>query len=185
MAKATRVILLTKLGRYKSSTAWDSEPLHTELAALGTDYATLRSAHTALHTELYDRSRLDLNVSEADRRLSVSELISRQNADRSVIDLALLERLYDSDQLLLRQLERRLPPRLTGIWTGAWNGAWANDFTTDANVNLQVAGGNILDTTEAMEGYFDLILGSTADGARVIQWPVGTDANQQWQLVAL
>ena len=55
-----------------------------------------------------------------------------------------------------------LPPRLTGIWTGTWTGAWADDFTTDANINLQVAGGNILDLTEAMQGYFNLILGQLA-----------------------
>lgn len=95
VARAARVLLLTKLGRYETSTGWASEPLHTQLAALGTDYVTLRSRHTTLHTGLYDRSRLDLNVPAADRQLSLSdsELIARQNADRSVIDTALLERL--------------------------------------------------------------------------------------------
>ncbi|NGO41213.1 glycosyl hydrolase family 95 catalytic domain-containing protein [Streptomyces ureilyticus] len=184
VAKATRVILLTKLDRYDSSTAWNSEPLHARLATLGTDYTRLRSAHTALHTELYDRSRLDLNVSAADRKLSVSELITRQNANRSVIDLALLERLYDSGRYFFISSSGVLPPRLTGIWTGSWSGAWADDFTTDANVNLQVAGGNILDTTEAMEGYFDLILGQLDDwrtnaknlyGARGLLAPSRTD----------
>jgi hypothetical protein len=184
VARATRVILLTKLDRYESATAWDSEPLHAELAALGTDYTALRSRHTALHTELYDRSRLDLDVPAADRRLPVSELIARQNADRSVIDLALLERLYDSGRYFFISSSGILPPRLTGIWTGAWNGAWADDFTTDANVNLQVAGGNILDTTDVMEGYFDLILGQLDDwrtnarnlyGARGFLAPSRTD----------
>ncbi|MEU4449310.1 RICIN domain-containing protein [Actinosynnema sp. NPDC050801] len=156
---ATRLLLLTKLDRYESSTAWDSRPLHAQLAALAADYPALRSRHTAIHTEVYDRSRLDLNVSDADRRLSTGELIARQNADRNVIDIALLERLYDSGRYLFISSSGILPPRLTGIWTGTWSGAWADDFTTDANVNLQVAGGNILDTTEAMQGYFALVLG--------------------------
>ncbi|MFC8430917.1 glycoside hydrolase N-terminal domain-containing protein [Streptomyces sp. NPDC057253] len=160
---ATRVILLTRLDRYESATAWNSEPLHAQLATIGTDYATLLSAHTAIHTELYDRSRLDLRVSDADRKLSVSELIARQNAHRNTIDLALLERLYDSGRYLFISSSGVLPPRLTGIWTGSWNGAWADDFTTDANINLQVAGANILDTTEVMQGYFDLILGQLSD----------------------
>ncbi|MFJ6393294.1 glycosyl hydrolase family 95 catalytic domain-containing protein [Streptomyces sp. NPDC091972] len=184
VAGAAGVLLLTKLDRYESSTAWDSEPLHAQLAATGTDYAALRSAHTALHTELYDRSRLDLDVPDADRRLSVSELIARQNADRDVIDLALLERLYDSGRYLFLSSSGVLPPRLTGIWTGSWNGAWADDFTTDANINLQVAGANILDTTEVMQGYFDLVLGQLADwrtnaahlyGARGFLAPSRTD----------
>lgn len=184
VAKATKVLLLTKLGRYESSTAWDSQPLHAQLATIGTDYTTLRSAHTAIHTELYDRSRLDLNVSDADRRLSVSELIARQNANRSVIDLALLERLYDSGRYLFISSSGVLPPRLTGIWTASWTGAWADDFTTDANINLQVAGANILDTTDLMQGYADLVLGQLADwrtnatnlyGARGFLAPSRTD----------
>lgn len=158
---AAKLLLLTKLDRYESP-AWDARPLHAVLASLTTDYAALRTRHTAIHTETYDRSRLDLNVSAADRTLSTSELITRQNNNKSVIDLALLERLYDSGRYLFISSSGILPPRLTGIWTGTWSGAWADDFTTDANVNLQVAGGNILDTTEAMQGYFNLVLGQLA-----------------------
>lgn len=159
VAKATRLLLLTKLDRYETPNAWDSQPLHAALAAVDTDYTALRSRHIAVHTAWYDRSRLDLNVSAADRGLSVSELITRQNNNKSVIDIALLERLYDSGRYLFISSSGILPPRLTGIWTGTWTGAWADDFTTDANINLQVAGGNILDTPEAMQGYFNLVLG--------------------------
>ncbi len=162
VAKATRLLLLTKLDRYETPSGWDSQPLHAALAAVGTDYTALRSRHTAIHTAWYDRSRLDLDVSAADRSLSVSELITRQNNNKSVIDIALLERLYDSGRYLFISSSGILPPRLTGIWTGTWTGAWADDFTTDANINLQVAGGNILDTPEAMQGYFTLILGQLA-----------------------
>ncbi|MBA2950126.1 glycosyl hydrolase family 95 catalytic domain-containing protein [Streptomyces himalayensis] len=156
---AARLTLLTRLDRYETPTAWDARPLHAGLAALEADYEVLLARHTKIHSQLYDRSRLDLNVPEADRRLSTTELITRQNADRGVIDPALLERLYDCGRYLFLSSSGILPPRLTGIWTGAWTAAWAGDFTTDANVNLQVAGGNILDLTELMEGYFDLILG--------------------------
>ncbi|MFF5010214.1 glycoside hydrolase N-terminal domain-containing protein [Streptomyces phaeochromogenes] len=155
---ATRLTLLTRLDRYESAIDWDSRPLHTRLAALEADYDVLRARHTAIHSELYDRSRLELDVPEADRRLPTSKLIARQNADRSAIDLALLERLYDSGRYLFLSSSGVLPPRLTGVWTGSWSGRWAADFTTDANINLQVAGGNILDLTEAMEGYFALVL---------------------------
>ncbi|MCL8017232.1 glycoside hydrolase N-terminal domain-containing protein [Streptomyces sp. AS02] len=156
---ASRVLLLTKLDRYESATAWDSEPLRAELAALTPDYMALLARHTALHTELYDRSRLDLRIPEQDRALPVGQLIARQNADRSTLDLALLERLYDSGRYLLISSSGILPPRLTGLWTGSWSEAWAGDFTTDANVNLQVAGTTILDLAELLRGYTDLVLG--------------------------
>jgi hypothetical protein len=184
VSRATRLLLLTKLDRYETPNAWDSQPLHAALAAVDTDYTALRARHTAIHTAWYDRSRLDLNVPAADRRLSVSQLIARQNNNKSVIDIALLERLYDSGRYLFISSSGILPPRLTGIWTGTWTGAWADDFTTDANINLQVAGGNILDTPEAMQGYFALVLGQLAQwrtnarnlyGARGFLAPSRTD----------
>ena len=191
VAGATKLVLLTKLDRYESSTAWDSRPLHTALAALSADYSTLRARHIPAHSAMYDRSSLDLNVSTADRRLSTSELISRQNNNRGAIDLALLERLYDSGRYLFVSSSGVLPPRLTGLWLGAWGAAWSGDFTTDANVNLQVGGGNILDLTDAMQGYFDLILGQLAHwrinarnlyGARGFLAPSRTDGEYGYML---
>ena len=188
---ATRLLLLTKLDRYESPTAWDSKPLHAALAAVSADYGALRTRHVALHSAMYDRSRLDLNVSAADRQLSTTELIARQNANRNTIDPALLERLYDSGRYLFISSSGVLPPRLTGIWAGTWNGAWADDFTTDANINLQVAGGNILDLTDAMQGYFNLILGQLAHwrtnarnlyGARGFLAPSRTDGEYGYML---
>ncbi|MCX5264834.1 RICIN domain-containing protein [Streptomyces sp. NBC_00199] len=162
VAKAAKVLLLTKLGRYETSTGWNSQPLQTVLAGLTADYATLLGRHTPRHQAMYDRSSIDLNVSAADRQLSTSALIARQNSNRSAVDIALLERMYDSGRYLFISSSGVLPPRLTGIWTGTWNGSWADDITTDANINLQVAGGNILDLGDAMQGYFDLILGQLA-----------------------
>ena len=184
VAKATKVLLLTKLGRYETSTGWNSQPLQTALAALTPDYATLLGRHAPKHQAMYDRSSIDLNVSTSDRQLSTSALIARQNSNSSAIDLALLERMYDSGRYLFVSSSGVLPPRLTGIWTGTWNGSWADDITTDANINLQVAGGNILDLSDAMQGYFDLILGQLADwrdnatnlyGARGFLAPSRTD----------
>ncbi|MFC8358588.1 RICIN domain-containing protein [Streptomyces griseorubiginosus] len=184
VAKATKVLLLTKLGRYETSTGWNGQPLQAALAALTADYATLLGRHAPKHQAMYDRSSIDLNVPATDRQLATSALIARQNSNASAIDVALLERMYDSGRYLFVSSSGVLPPRLTGIWTGTWNGSWADDFTTDANVNLQVAGGNILDLTDAMQGYFDLILGQLAHwrdnatnlyGARGFLAPTRTD----------
>ncbi|WP_328432400.1 hypothetical protein [Streptomyces sp. NBC_00453] len=58
--------------------------MQTALAALSADYATLLSRHGALHSAMYDRSRLDLNVSAADRQPSASEpgVLSGEVVDR-------------------------------------------------------------------------------------------------------
>ncbi len=184
VAKAAKVLLLTKLGRYDTSSGWTSKPLQAALGALTADYTTLLDQHKPLHQAMFDGSGLDLGVSATDRALSTSELTARQNANRSVIDLALLERMYDSGRYLFVSSSGVLPPRLTGLWSGSWGGAWADDFTTDANVNFQVAGGNILSHGTAMQGYFDLVLGQLADwrdnasriyGARGFLAPSRTD----------
>ncbi|MFF5789782.1 RICIN domain-containing protein [Streptomyces sp. NPDC012693] len=184
VARATRVLLLTKLGRYENAGDWNAKPLHAALAALPTDYAGLLGRHAPLHQAMFDGSSLDLGVPAADRQLSTSELTTRQNNNRWAVDLALLERMYDSGRYLFVSSSGILPPRLTGIWTGSWDGAWADDFTTDANVNLQVAGGNILSHGDAMKGFFDLVLGQLGDwrtnaanlyGARGFLVPSRTD----------
>ncbi|MFE2726138.1 RICIN domain-containing protein [Kitasatospora sp. NPDC059327] len=185
VARATKVLLLTKLGRYETPTEWNSRPLQTALAGLTADYTALLDRHTPKHRGMYDRSAaIDLNVSAADRRLSTSELIARQNTTTSAVDIALLERMYDSGRYLFISSSGVLPPRLTGIWSGSWRGAWADDITTDANINLQVAGGNILNLGDSMQSYFDLVLGQLADwrtnatnlyGARGFLAPSRTD----------
>ena len=48
------------------------------------------------------------------------------------------------------------PPDLLGIWTGDCNAGWGGYYHLDANLNLQVSGGNIGAMPEAMEGYFHL-----------------------------
>ncbi|MER5966229.1 RICIN domain-containing protein [Streptomyces sp. NPDC002057] len=166
VSRAAKVVLLTKLGRYENAGEWNAKPLHAALGALSTDYATLLGRHRPLHQAMFDGSSLDLGVSAADRQLSTSELTARQNGNRSTLDIALLERMYDSGRYLFVSSSGVLPPRLTGLWAGSWNGAWADDFTTDANVNLQVAGGNILSHGAAMNGFFDLVLGQLDDWRR-------------------
>ncbi|RAG86668.1 lectin [Streptacidiphilus pinicola] len=160
---ASRLLLLSMLGRYENATDWNAHPLQTALARLTADYATLLTRHSPLHAAMFNRSSIDLDVPAADRALATSDLIARQNANRGAVDVALLERMYDSGRYVFVSSCGVLPPRLTGLWTGTWSGSWADDFTTDANVNLQVAGGNILDLSDAMQGYFDLVLGQLPD----------------------
>ncbi|MFF2387188.1 glycoside hydrolase N-terminal domain-containing protein [Agromyces sp. NPDC058104] len=159
IAKATKVTLLTKLARYERPNEWDAKPVHALLGVLLPDYDALLRKHIPEHQARFGASRLRLDVSDADRALTTSELIARQNADRSKVDPALVERMFDSGRYFFASSSGVLPPRLTAIWSGSWDAAWADDFTTDANVNLQVAGGNILDHGDAMDGFFDLVLG--------------------------
>jgi hypothetical protein len=130
---------------------------------------------------MYERVTLDLGGDPAGRALPVGPLLARGGA---ALDPALLERLFDAGRYLLLSASGRLPPRLTGLWTGTWEAPWSGDFTTDANLNLQVAGANIGALPETTAGYADLVLGQLHDwranaravyGARGILAPPRTD----------
>nr|MDT0659289.1 glycoside hydrolase N-terminal domain-containing protein [Micromonospora sp. DSM 115978] len=177
-------LLLTMLDRYDEP-GWRTDALAAALVALaGSGYDELLARHTALHTPAYDRVSLHLAGADDERRLPVGELIAGQNADPDTLRPALLERLFHSGRYLLLSSSGVLPPRLTGLWLASWDAAWAGDFTTDANVNLQMAGANIGALPEVAEAYRRLIFGQLADwqrnaraiyGARGILAPSRTD----------
>ncbi|MBB5780343.1 glycoside hydrolase family 95 protein [Nonomuraea jabiensis] len=142
------------------------------LAASG--YDGLLERHVARHRPLYERVTLDLGATPDERAAPVGELSGA----------ALVERLFHAGRYLLLSSGGVLPPRLTGLWLGAWGAAWSGDFTTDANLNLQMAGVNIGALPELIAGYANLIRGQIDHwrtnarqiyGARGILAPSRTD----------
>jgi hypothetical protein len=157
---ATGVTLLTRMDRGKPLP--DVDALRLDLARLPVDYDGLLARHAAVHGELYRRAALDLDVPGSDRQLPVRELIAR--ADDKVLDGALAEALFHSGRYLLLSSSGVLPPRLTGLWLGEWGAAWSGDYTTDANVNLQMAGAVLTGMPELVAPYAALI------GAQIDDW---------------
>ncbi|MEG3635959.1 glycosyl hydrolase family 95 catalytic domain-containing protein [Micromonospora palythoicola] len=120
-------------------------------------YGDLLARHTARHTPAYRRVELDLAVPAAQRELPVGELLARQAAAPHTLDAALLERLFHAGRYLLLSASGVLPPRLTGLWLGSWDAAWAGDFTTDANLNLQLASANLAALPEVTQAHARLV----------------------------
>ncbi|MBF5032884.1 glycoside hydrolase family 95 protein [Micromonospora sp. ANENR4] len=135
--------LLTTLVDRPDAPPWRTRASERRLAAVAADYGTLLARHVPRHRGPYTRVGLDLGVPAADRALPVGELLARQAATPDRLDPALLERLFHAGRYLLFSASGVLPPRLTGLWLGSWDAAWAGDFTTDANLNLQLAGANV------------------------------------------
>jgi len=177
---ATRVVLLTRMDRSAPLPRIDA--LRAVLAELPPEYDELLSRHAPVHGELYGRAELDLGVPDSDRGLPVGELIAR--ADTKTLDGALVEALFHSGRYLLLSSSGVLPPRLTGLWLGEWGAAWSGDYTTDANINLQMAGAVLTGMPELIEPYAGLIGGQIDDwrtnartiyGTRGILAPSRTD----------
>ncbi|GHT77517.1 hypothetical protein AGMMS50262_18720 [Bacteroidia bacterium] len=156
---ANSVLLLTRMEKYYSDceTEWDKQALQTQLNSLSTDYNTLLQGQIETHQAIFDRVLLDLNAPEADRTLTNEVLLTKQKSEPQAVT-ALWERLFDSGRYLyLSSSSEVAPPDLLGLWTGDCNVGWSGYYHLDANLNLQVGGGNIGDMPEAMEGYFALI----------------------------
>ncbi|MER5278098.1 glycoside hydrolase N-terminal domain-containing protein [Streptomyces sp. NPDC002809] len=171
---ARSLLLLTRVRRHTGSL-----DLAAECAALpDDDYPTLLGRHRALHRPAFRRASLTLDADPAERALPGSELVRRPGSP------ALLERLFAAGRYHLFSSSGVLPPRLTGLWTGDWNTAWSGAFTTNANLNLQIASAAAAALPEVSEAHASLVYGQLADwrdnaralfGARGIVAPSHTD----------
>ncbi|HWU09221.1 MAG TPA: glycoside hydrolase N-terminal domain-containing protein [Streptomyces sp.] len=142
------------------------------------DYATLLDRHRLLHRTAYGRASFTLRDAAPERALSGSELL------RTPKSPALLERLFAAGRYHLLSSSGLLPPRLTGLWTGDWDTAWSGAFTTNANLNLQIASAAAAALPEVTEAHAALVHGQLPDwqdnaraifGARGIVAPSHTD----------
>ncbi|MFD5068631.1 glycoside hydrolase N-terminal domain-containing protein [Streptomyces sp. NPDC058369] len=171
---ARSLLLLTRVCRHAGHL-----DLAAECATLpGDDYATLFARHVALHRPAFERASLTLDADPAERLLPGSELLRRPESP------ALLERLFAAGRYHLLSASGALPPRLTGLWTGDWDTAWSGAFTTNANLNLQIASAAAAALPEVSEAHAALVYGQLADwrdnaravfGARGVVAPSHTD----------
>ncbi|MFD7862830.1 glycoside hydrolase N-terminal domain-containing protein [Streptomyces sp. NPDC059783] len=171
---ARSLLLLTRVRRHTG----EADPA-AECAALPADgYEELLERHVALHRTAFERARLTLDADPAERALPGSALLRLPDSP------ALLERLFAAGRYHLLSSSGMLPPRLTGLWTGDWDTAWSGAFTTNANLNLQVASAAAGALPEVSEAHAALVYGQLADwrdnaravfGARGVVAPSHTD----------
>jgi len=156
---ARSVILLTRTSRYFNNCEgqWNQLKIQQQLATIPDSYSQLLKGQSATHQAIYDRVNLDLNASDADRTLTNEALLAKQKTSEKAVS-ALWERIFDAGRYYyLSSSSDQSPPDLLGIWTGDCNVGWSGYYHLDANLNLQVSGGNTGNMPEAMEGYFKLI----------------------------
>ncbi|WAZ24468.1 glycoside hydrolase family 95 protein [Streptomyces cinnabarinus] len=166
---AASVLLLTRVRRHTGEidVIEEGRALRALLPATGTEhfYGALLARHLPLHRTAYERVCLDLDGAPDERALPGSELLKRTRS------AALLERLFAAGRYHLLSSSGLLPPRLTGLWTGDWTTAWSGAFTTDANLNLQIASAAAAALPEVTEAHARLVHGQSEhwrDNARAV-----------------
>ncbi|GAA1007748.1 hypothetical protein Aple_071350 [Acrocarpospora pleiomorpha] len=162
VTNATYVMLLSLTQRYDGTYAggvpaeqdWNKQLLQARLAAIPGDYQALLNRHVAKHSEMFNRVSIDFGAGPEDRSKSNEELLAAQKT-ATTPNLALFERLYYSGRYhLIGSSSATAPPDLLGNWTGDSNVGWDGYYHLDANLNLQISGGNIGNLPEVMAGYW-------------------------------
>jgi alpha-L-fucosidase 2 len=169
ISNAHSVMMLTRTAKYDDHCEdhWNEEDLQKQLGDISTSYNVLLKGQIETHTAIYDRVKLDLNASAEERAKPNEELLEEQKKSALPVP-ALWERLFDSGRYTYLSSSCELyPPDLLGIWDGDCRVGWGGFYHLDANLNLQIAGGNVGDMPEAMEGYF----------ASIERWRPGFEIN--------
>ncbi|MEM6689760.1 MAG: glycoside hydrolase N-terminal domain-containing protein [Planctomycetota bacterium] len=118
-------------------------------------YSEILESHANVHGERFSRVRLQLDKTGFNSG-SNSELIETQRVAEK-INPYLLERVFEMGIYGLISSSGDNPPNLMGIWNGEWRPKWSGDFTTDANVNLQIAAANLANQPEAIDSYMRML----------------------------
>jgi len=156
VADARSVLLISRTAKYfdHCEDQWNKEEIQKDLATLPANYDALFKAHVAVHEPIYDRVKIDLGASPEERAKTNEDLLAEQKTSDVPVP-ALWERIFDAGRYyFLSASSDQTPPDLLGMWNGDCRAGWGGFYHLDANLNLQVGGGNIGDMPEAMEGYF-------------------------------
>lgn len=155
---ADELLLLSRTEKYYENCEkeWNKKLLQKQLDSVPHNYESMLKGQVETHQAIFDRVILDLNAGN-DRVLSNEQLLEKQKNSPIGVK-ALWERLFYAGRYhFLSSSSELYPPDLLGLWTGDCNVGWGGFYHLDANLNLQVGGGNIGNMKEAMEGYFALI----------------------------
>jgi len=139
--------------------------LKTDLSSLKSDYDFLLARHAKVHGEMFRRCLVNLNPG-SDYFMDNEALLARQKelVAENRLCPALTQKLYEMSRFTYISSCGSLPPNLPGVWNPYTTAAWSGDYTTDTNLNLQMAGGNIGNLPETVAfSYWNLIRGQLDD----------------------
>ncbi len=153
---AQNVLIISRIESLKNYNESRIQQSKQELNYLEADYNSLLKKHIKIHGEIFNRMALDIYPDNLPRR-SAEELIADQMQLKDSISPELLETMFNMGRYALISSSGNNPPNLMGLWNGQWRPAWSGDFTTDANINLQIASANICNLPEAIDSYMKML----------------------------
>ena len=153
---ADRVLMISRIVVLDDFSNSQVDQTKKELNEIELDYVNMLQKHSKIHGEIFNRMTLDIYPDDLTQHSS-EELIAGQMELKDSINPELLEKLFYMGRYTLLSSSGKNPPNLMGLWNGQWRPAWSGDFTTDANINLQISAANIGNMPEAIDSYMMML----------------------------
>jgi alpha-L-fucosidase 2 len=147
---ADELLLLVCIEPNYQATGSIVDQMKERLTAVSSDYKMLLKKHTAIHGEMYNRVKLDLD-GEGDPALHSEAMVLKA---RRKITPAIIERLFDASRYHILSATGANPPNLQGIWNGNWTPPWSSDFIQNGNLQVAISGFLCGNLAELMISYF-------------------------------
>jgi alpha-L-fucosidase 2 len=152
--EADEILVLSAIELSHELNLIDNKNLVAKLNSLQTDYATLLSAHSKIHSEMFNRFSFNLGKS-SQLHVTAEELLASSTPENFNQDLVV--QLLKSSRYNNISSTGEFPPSLQGIWGGTWWPAWSGDFTLNGNVPSSIAHGLNCNFPEVTMGFLNMM----------------------------
>lgn len=152
---ADKVLILIDIGLLYNPEESQEQTIKNQMAKLPADYDALVKRHSAIHGEIFSRTKLDLGGGK-DRDLTTEELMKMSSMDN--MNMALVEKEFDAGRYNILSCMGDRPPALAGIWGGTYTPPWSGDYTHNGNVQSSISSvlmGNMPELMKAYTNYLE------------------------------
>ncbi len=163
---ADRILALIDIRLLDDPSKSEFSVMAASLAELPADFDRLLEGHARLHSELFNRMRLDLGGG-ADHQRTTEELLEASSYEN--MNRALIEKEFDAARYNIISSTGELPPVLQGVWGGTYVPGWASDFTHNGNLPSAIASylmGNMPELMLSYTSYIESIMPGMEINAR-------------------
>lgn len=168
VTQADEVMLLIDIRALNDYSHSAIDACKKRLAALETDYNQLLMRHTKIHSELFNRVRLNLGGTKDDYALNAEEILLKAQRE---VPLALIEKTFDAGRYNIISSTGTRPPNLQGLWSGTWTAPWTGGFTNDGNLATAISillSGNMSELMNAFFIYHEKLIVEYRESAKTL-----------------
>ncbi len=148
---ASNVTLVIKVEPLWFKQTSKEEKIKSWLNGINKDYKTLLENHQKIHSEIFNRVKLDLNGDNHNYQMFGS--VISQNA-KNTPNKAYVQKQFEAARYHLICCSGPNIPCLQGIWSNTWTPPWSSDYTNNGNVQTAISSYLSANMMENMMDFF-------------------------------